>query len=76
MLNYGNTADPAPFVAATGLAPRHLDEALAAAPAQVQDLWHARLYFLRPLLRVLLALFWIATGVIAVLVSPEASATA
>jgi uncharacterized protein YbjT (DUF2867 family) len=74
MLNYGNTADPASFVAATGVKPRTLDGALAAEPAQVQDLWHARLYFLRPLLRIVLALFWIMTGVIAVLISSGQSA--
>ncbi|MDH3967693.1 MAG: NAD(P)H-binding protein [Rhodospirillales bacterium] len=69
MLNYGNTADPAPFIAATGVNPRTFEGALETDPAQVQDLWHARLYFLRPLLRTVLAVFWIATGMIAVLAS-------
>jgi uncharacterized protein YbjT (DUF2867 family) len=69
MLNYGNTADPAPFVAATGVTPRSFEKALETDPAQVQDLWHARLYFLRPLLRLVLASFWLGSGLIAVLVS-------
>jgi uncharacterized protein YbjT (DUF2867 family) len=69
MLNYGNTADPASFVEATGVAPRPFEQALETDPAQVQDLWHARLYFLRPLLRIVLGMFWLGSGVIAVLVS-------
>jgi uncharacterized protein YbjT (DUF2867 family) len=34
-------------------------------PAGVQDLWFARLFLLKPMLIIGLALFWIATGVIA-----------
>ena len=34
------------------------------APAQIQDRWHARLYFLRPLLRWVVGLTWIVSGVI------------
>lgn len=63
-MEYGNTADAAPFVEAVGFAPRRYADALAAEPAGVQDRWHARLMPLRPLLRVTLALFWIASGVI------------
>jgi uncharacterized protein YbjT (DUF2867 family) len=62
MLMAGNAADPAAFKAATGIAPRRFNDALAAEPAHVQDRWHARLYFLRPLLRVSIALFWVFTG--------------
>jgi len=65
MLAYGNTADPGDFIAATGVRPRRFDAALDAEPAHVQDRWHARLYFLRPLLRVVIALFWIASGLVA-----------
>ena len=38
---------------------------LSAHPATVQDRWHARLYFVRPLAIGLLGLFWIASGLIA-----------
>jgi hypothetical protein len=34
------------------------------AAAAAQDRWHAALYFLRPLTIVVLAAFWIATGVV------------
>jgi uncharacterized protein YbjT (DUF2867 family) len=60
---YGNSGDPAPFIAATGIQPRRMADAMIARPATAQDLWHARLYLLRPFLRLALALFWIWTGV-------------
>ena len=63
-LEYGNAAPSDPFVAAIGFAPRSLDEALAARPSHVQDRWHARLYFARPLLRLSLALLWVVSGVV------------
>lgn len=72
MLLAGNAADPAPFVAATGIAPRRFADALAGEPANVQDRWHARLYFLRPLLRVVIGLFWLSTGLTTVALWPQA----
>ncbi len=35
-----------------------------ARPAGSQDLWHARLYLMRPVLRLTLALLWIASGLL------------
>jgi uncharacterized protein YbjT (DUF2867 family)/uncharacterized membrane protein YphA (DoxX/SURF4 family) len=61
-LTFGNTGSVVPFVAATGIAPRGWRTALRAHPAQTQDRWHARLYFVRPLLRAMLAVLWIASG--------------
>ncbi|MCB2100774.1 MAG: SDR family oxidoreductase [Rhodobacterales bacterium] len=49
---------------ATDVAPRPLDAVLAAHPSHVQDRWHARLYLLRPLLRLALAVLWIASGLV------------
>ena len=59
-----NVADMAPFAEAVGFTPRRFADALAAEPAGPQDRWHARLYFLRPLLRIVLGLFWLASGLI------------
>lgn len=59
-----------------GVDVRALGEALDAAPAQVQDRWHARLYFLLPLARVLLALLWIASGLLGLLLPPQQVAAA
>ncbi|KZC20500.1 MULTISPECIES: NAD-dependent epimerase/dehydratase family protein [Rhodanobacter] len=53
-----------------GLAPRSLQRALAEAPSQVQDRWHARLYFGLPLLRVSMALLWLGSGVVGWLTPP------
>lgn len=44
--------------------PRGFTQFLNARPSQTQDLWHARLYLLRPVLRLTLALMWFASGLI------------
>lgn len=46
------------------LAPRTLASALNARPASSADHWHARLYPLAPVLRWVLALTWIASGLV------------
>jgi len=75
-MTIGSTADAAAFIAAAGFTPRRFGEALAAAPSGVQDRWHARLFFARPLLRLTLASFWIATGLITVLAAPRGEVAA
>nr|WP_250890028.1 SDR family oxidoreductase [Sphingobium nicotianae] len=57
----GNAGDGEAFARAIGFAPRSLGDALRDHPAQVQDRWHARLYFLAPLLRVMLLMMWLAS---------------
>jgi uncharacterized protein YbjT (DUF2867 family) len=74
-LAHGNAAPPEPFTAATGIRPRSMAGHLAAQPSHVQDRWHARLYFLGPLLRATLAATWIGSG-IAGLLAPASAATA
>jgi hypothetical protein len=64
-LTAGMHADPAPWIAATGIKPKSLDDILAAQPASVQDRWHARLYFVKPLAIGALAVYWILTGLLA-----------
>ncbi|HET6619264.1 MAG TPA: SDR family oxidoreductase [Dongiaceae bacterium] len=63
-LTYGNTTDAGLFEREIGFRPRGFDAALRARPANVQDRWHARLYWLRLGLRFGLALFWLASGAI------------
>jgi len=63
-LAFGNTGDPTEFERAVGFRPRRWRDVLAAEPAHVQDRWHARLYFVRPLLRATLALLWLVSGVV------------
>jgi uncharacterized protein YbjT (DUF2867 family) len=62
-LEHGNTGDAAQFARIAGFSPRSWRESLQAEPAHAQDRWHARLYFVRPLLRYALALLWLLSGV-------------
>lgn len=56
--------DPGALPQHLGFTPRPYERALNEEPASVQDRWHARLYFIKPVARLMLAVFWIATGVI------------
>lgn len=55
----GNAGDSEAFVKVMGFVPRSLDAALRDRPAQVQDRWHARLFFLAPALQATLILMWL-----------------
>ena len=61
----GIVGDPSEWTRLTGIKPRRLEDALAAAPVGAQERWFARLYLLQPLVIGGLALFWIASGLIA-----------
>ena len=63
-LEFGNAGSADAFMAATGIRPRRWRDALRAQPAQWQDRWHARLYFVRPLLRGSLLLTWLGSGIV------------
>jgi uncharacterized protein YbjT (DUF2867 family) len=63
-MEYGNTGSVERFTAVTGIAPRAFAAALEVMPARVQDRWHARLYFVRPLLRLSLIVLWVGSGII------------
>jgi hypothetical protein len=70
MLAQGNTAPVAPLQQALSWTPRDPGAALALEPATEATLWHARLFFLRPALRLGLALLWIATAILSAFVYP------
>jgi uncharacterized protein YbjT (DUF2867 family)/uncharacterized membrane protein YphA (DoxX/SURF4 family) len=63
-LEHGNTGDADAYAKASGLSPLGWREALGRHPAHAQDRWHARLYFVRPLLRIAIALLWIVSGIV------------
>jgi uncharacterized protein YbjT (DUF2867 family) len=63
-LIYGNTAPFDAYAAAIDFAPVGFDHALRRRAANVQDRWHARLFWLRLLLRFGLAAFWIISGAV------------
>lgn len=60
----GNGGDSAVFAQTIGFEPRSLNEALQARPAQVQDRWHARLFFLAPAIRATLVILWLASAML------------
>jgi len=70
MLRRGNYADVQPFIETFGFAPRPVEEALS--PATEAEVWHAKLYFLRPLLIVSIALTWISAGLVSAFFYPTA----
>lgn len=76
MLARGNTGDVTPMRSALGREPLSFAEALRNTAVQQADLWHAHLYFLLPLLRISLALLWIATGLISAFAYPAAQSYA
>ena len=71
----GNVGDSAAFATAAGFRSRSLDEALRDRPAQVQDRWHARLFFLAPAIRASLIVLWLASALLGLLAGGAAAAT-
>lgn len=61
-LQSGVKAQTSPCLQALGT--RGVSEFLQARPAGTQDLWHARLYLMRPVIRLVLAFLWIASGLL------------
>lgn len=65
MLKRGNVGTPgahARLHETFGIAPRKLADVLASRPSQVQDRWHARLYFLAPVMHASLVVLWLLSG--------------
>jgi uncharacterized protein YbjT (DUF2867 family) len=75
VLRDGIRGDPGQWVAAGGTLPRDLDATLGALPATRQERLYARLYFALPLAILVLSIFWLASGLVA-LVRPAAAASA
>jgi uncharacterized protein YbjT (DUF2867 family) len=73
MLEGGNTGDVDPLIAATGLVPATLSVALARTPATDADRLAARLMPLAPVLRWLLAVVWLAGGIVPLTLTPAAT---
>lgn len=71
MLEAGNTACAAQFIAALDFRPMTLGEALARHPACAADLTEARLRALAPVLTGLLALVWFCGGIVSLAFAPS-----
>lgn len=67
MMQHENIADPQPLNAMLDFKTSPFPDGLAYYPSQTQDRWHARLYFLRPLLKLSLIVLWIFSGLIPLL---------
>jgi uncharacterized protein YbjT (DUF2867 family) len=72
MLQHGNTADAECFADYIGYRPNGLEQALQETPASQAERWHARLYFLRPLLNISIALVWLWAGLVSAFLYPVA----
>jgi uncharacterized protein YbjT (DUF2867 family) len=73
-LRRGVTGDPANWMAATGIVPKTLAQAIGARAATIQDKWFARLFLVKALVIASLAVFWAVSGFIALFVSYRAAA--
>lgn len=74
MLQRGNHADVQPFIKTFSFTPKAIDETLSL-PSQA-ELWQARLYFLRPLLRLSIAFTWLSAGLVSAFFYPAAQSYA
>ncbi len=63
-LEAGVVGNPDSWIRDFPVAPLDLGQALMRHPSAVQDLWHARLFLLKPVIFIALSLFWIVTGLI------------
>jgi uncharacterized protein YbjT (DUF2867 family) len=68
-LRRGVSGDPQGWMTATGIVPKRIDQAVGSHGASIQDKWFARLYLIKALIIASLALFWIASGLIALVIS-------
>ncbi|MCC8940154.1 SDR family oxidoreductase [Bradyrhizobium sp. Arg68] len=73
-LRRGVAGDPAAWMAATGIVPKTIAEAIGSRPAAIQDKWFARLFLIKALIFISLVLFWVVSGFIALVISYDAAA--
>lgn len=73
-LRRGVRGDPRPWMVATGIVPRTLAECVGRGAATIQEKWFTRLYLVKALIVASLAVFWIASGFIAVVISYDSAA--
>jgi DoxX-like family len=68
-LRRGVAGDPSAWIASTGIAPKSIAEVVGRHAATIQDKWFARLFLVKPLIVASLALFWFASGFIALVIA-------
>ena len=73
-LRRGVTGDPASWMEATRIVPKTLAQTVGGHAATIQDKWFARLFLVKALVIASLALFWIASGFVSLVISFTAAA--
>lgn len=56
-----------------GFAPKEFTDGIYSHPSSIQDRWHARLYFVKPLLKFSLAFIWLFTAISCLFFYPKAA---
>jgi uncharacterized protein YbjT (DUF2867 family) len=72
-LRRGVSGDPSAWMAATGIVPKTITQTVGQRPAAIQDKWFARLFLIKALVIASLAVFWMASGFIALVISYDAA---
>jgi uncharacterized protein YbjT (DUF2867 family) len=72
-LRRGVRGDPSAWMAATGMVPKTIVQMVGQRSATIQDKWFARLFLIKALVIASLAVFWIVSGFIALVVSYDAA---
>jgi uncharacterized protein YbjT (DUF2867 family) len=72
-LRRGVQGDSSAWMTATGIVPIAIDESVGRRTATIQDKWFARLFLVKALTIASLAVFWIASGFIALVPSYDAA---
>jgi uncharacterized protein YbjT (DUF2867 family) len=73
-LRRGIAGDPTAWITATGIVPKTILQMVGQRSATIQDKWFARLFLIKALVIASLAIFWIASGFIALVISYRAAA--
>jgi uncharacterized protein YbjT (DUF2867 family) len=68
-LRRGVAGDPTAWMKATGIVPKTIAQMVGQRSATIQDKWFARLFLIKALVIASLALFWVASGFIALVIS-------
>ena len=68
-LRRGVVGDPGGWIAATGIVPKTIAQMVGQRSATIQDKWFARLFLMKAFVIASLALFWTASGFIALVIS-------
>ncbi len=72
-LRRGVTGDPAPWMQATAIVPKTIDQMTGDRAATIQDKWFARLFLVKALVIASLVLFWLVSGFISLVISYDAA---